>query len=80
MSELLPAPPHGVPRFVMLCEADADAVVTLLEGFRELVTLGELDAGQLLLATGGRPVPGGDVVRRLADVVDEAVTALQRRD
>jgi hypothetical protein len=80
MSELLPARPHRVPRFVVLSEADADAVVTLLEGFRELLVHGGLGGGQLLLATGGRPVPGGAVVDRLADVVDEAVAVLQRRD
>jgi hypothetical protein len=64
-------------RILVLDESDGEAMLYLLDGLADLLRYGDVESGQLLLLTQGRPVPGPDAADRLAQVVDDAAAMIR---
>ena len=69
----------GIPRFILLEVDLARGIIECLEGMEELLRLGDLSSGQLLLMTNGKRLPGDDVSDRLAQVVGEITSAIREQ-
>lgn len=69
--------PSGLPRFVVVEVDLAKGIIQLLEGMGELLRLGDLNSGQLLLLTNGKRLPGDEVSDRLAGIVGEITRAIR---